>query len=81
MSNLDEKLLNAHCSQKTSCEEAEFFLANCPGVGWTGAATGCPARGSGATIGRVGEGCHRSATERLGDVGETQVLNRGCSLT
>ena len=21
-----------HCSQMTSCEEAEFFLANCPGV-------------------------------------------------
>jgi len=21
-----------HCSQMTSCEEAEYFLANCPGV-------------------------------------------------
>ena len=42
-----------HCSQMTSCEEAEFFLANCPGVKMGGGATACPARGSGAATGSV----------------------------
>jgi hypothetical protein len=31
-----------HCSQMTSCEEAEFFLANCPGVKMDGGGDGVP---------------------------------------
>jgi hypothetical protein len=31
-----------HCSQMTSCEEAEFFLANCPGVKMEGGGDGVP---------------------------------------
>jgi hypothetical protein len=31
-----------HCSQMTSCEEAEFFLANCPGVKMDGGGDGMP---------------------------------------
>jgi len=42
-----------HCSQMTSCEEAEYFLANCPGVKMDGAAIACPARSSGAATGEV----------------------------
>jgi hypothetical protein len=30
-----------HCSQLTSCEEAEFFLANCPGVKMDRVADAC----------------------------------------
>jgi len=31
-----------YCSQMTSCEEAEFFLANCPGVKMDGGGDGVP---------------------------------------
>jgi hypothetical protein len=31
-----------HCSEMTSCEEAEFFLANCPGVKMDGGGDGVP---------------------------------------
>jgi hypothetical protein len=31
-----------HCSQMTSCEEATFFLANCPGVKMDGDSDGIP---------------------------------------
>jgi hypothetical protein len=31
-----------HCSEMTSCEEAEFFLANCPGVMMDGGGDGVP---------------------------------------
>ena len=31
-----------HCSQMTSCEEAEFFLANCLGVKMDGGGDGVP---------------------------------------
>ena len=31
-----------NCSQMTSCEEAEFFLANCPGVKMDGGGDGVP---------------------------------------
>jgi hypothetical protein len=31
-----------YCSQMTSCEEAEFFLANCPGVKMDGGDDGVP---------------------------------------
>ena len=31
-----------YCSQMTSCEEAEFFLANCPGVKMDGGGGGVP---------------------------------------
>lgn len=31
-----------HCSQMTSCEEAEFFLRNCPGVKMDGNNDGEP---------------------------------------
>jgi len=31
-----------HCSQMTSCEEAEFFLRNCPGVKMDGEGDGVP---------------------------------------
>jgi len=31
-----------HCSEMTSCEEAEFFLANCPGVKMDGGVDGVP---------------------------------------
>lgn len=31
-----------YCSQMTSCEEAEFFLENCPGVKMDGGGDGVP---------------------------------------
>ena len=31
-----------YCSQMTSCDEAEFFLANCPGVKMDGGGDGVP---------------------------------------
>jgi hypothetical protein len=31
-----------YCSQMTSCEEAEFFLAKCPGVKMDGGGDGVP---------------------------------------
>ena len=31
-----------HCSQMTSCEEAEYFLKNCPGVQMDGDYDGVP---------------------------------------
>lgn len=31
-----------HCSQMTSCEDAEFFLVNCPGVKMDGGDDGVP---------------------------------------
>lgn len=31
-----------HCSQMTSCEEATFFLRNCPGVKMDGEGDGIP---------------------------------------
>ena len=31
-----------YCSQMTSCEEAKFFLANCPGVKMDGGGGGVP---------------------------------------
>lgn len=31
-----------HCSQMTSCEEATFFLRNCPGVQMDGEGDGVP---------------------------------------
>jgi hypothetical protein len=31
-----------YCSQMTSCDEAEFFLANCPGVKMDGNRDGVP---------------------------------------
>lgn len=31
-----------HCSQMTSCEEAEYFLANCPGIEMDGDRDGVP---------------------------------------
>jgi hypothetical protein len=31
-----------HCSEMTSCEEAEFFLANCPSVKMDGGGDGVP---------------------------------------
>jgi hypothetical protein len=31
-----------YCSQMTSCEEAEYFLANCPGVKMDGGGDGVP---------------------------------------
>ncbi len=31
-----------HCSEMTSCEEAEFFLASCPGVKMDGGGDGVP---------------------------------------
>ena len=31
-----------HCSQMTSCEEAKYFLANCPGVKMDGDGDGIP---------------------------------------
>src|SRR5262245_39913404 len=31
-----------YCSQMTSCEEAEFFLQNCPGVKMDGGGDGVP---------------------------------------
>jgi hypothetical protein len=31
-----------HCSEMTSCEEAEFVLANCPGVKMDGGGDGVP---------------------------------------
>lgn len=31
-----------HCSQMTSCAEAEYFLANCPGVKMDGGGDGVP---------------------------------------
>lgn len=31
-----------HCSQMTSCEEATFFLKNCPGVKMDGEGDGIP---------------------------------------
>lgn len=31
-----------HCSQMTSCEEATFFLQNCPGVKMDGEGDGVP---------------------------------------
>ncbi len=31
-----------YCSQMTSCKEAEFFLANCPGVNMDGGGDGVP---------------------------------------
>jgi hypothetical protein len=31
-----------YCSQMTSCKEAEFFLANCPGVKMDGGGDGVP---------------------------------------
>jgi len=31
-----------HCSQMTSCEEAEYFLANCPNVKMDGGGDGVP---------------------------------------
>ena len=31
-----------HCSQMISCEEAEFFLANCPGLKMDGGGDGVP---------------------------------------
>src|SRR5918994_2061112 len=34
-----------HCSQMTSCEEAEFFLQNCPGVKMDGNNDGGPCEG------------------------------------
>jgi hypothetical protein len=37
----------------TFCEEAEFFLANCPGVKMDGGGDGVPARSNGAGIGSV----------------------------
>lgn len=32
----------AHCSQMTSCEEAQFFLNNCPGTAMDGDNDGVP---------------------------------------
>ena len=34
-----------HCSQMTSCEEAEYFLQNCPGVKMDGNYDGEPCEG------------------------------------
>lgn len=34
-----------YCSQMTSCEEAEYFLANCPGVKMDGEGDGVPCEG------------------------------------
>lgn len=34
-----------HCSQMTSCEEARFFLRNCPGVTMDGDNDGVPCEG------------------------------------
>jgi hypothetical protein len=34
-----------HCSQMTSCAEAEFFLQNCPGVKMDGNGDGEPCEG------------------------------------
>lgn len=31
-----------HCSQMTSCEEAQFFLDNCPGTAMDGDGDGIP---------------------------------------
>ncbi|RZJ59372.1 MAG: excalibur calcium-binding domain-containing protein [Acidovorax sp.] len=31
-----------HCSQMTSCEEAQFFLKNCPGTKMDGDSDGIP---------------------------------------
>ena len=31
-----------HCSQMTSCDEAEYFLQNCPGVKMDGEGDGVP---------------------------------------
>ena len=31
-----------HCSQMTSCEEAQFFLDNCPGTAMDGDGDGVP---------------------------------------
>ena len=31
-----------HCSQMTSCEEAQFFLDNCPGTAMDGDSDGIP---------------------------------------
>ena len=51
-----------YCSQMTSCEEAEFFLANCPGVKMDGGGDGVPCEKQWCGRGRVSEIPHRSAT-------------------
>jgi len=51
-----------HCSEMTSCAEAEFFLANCPGVKMDGGGDGVPCERLryGERWGLVGQHCKQA---------------------